>query len=113
MQVPLFEAHFDDAKREMIRVSKVLLIPFPMILLVTSPKKFKNLVIVTAMCFGVLAIKGAIFGVRTGGESRVWGPPDSLIADNNTFGLSAYISLPHLLYLAPTQHKRAYRVAYF
>src|SRR5260370_13699331 len=101
MQVPLFEAHFDDAKREMIRVSKVLLIPFPMILLVTSPKKFKNLVIVTAMSFGVLAIKGAIFGVRTGGGSPVWGPPHFFISHNNAFALSVNMSLPRLLYLDP------------
>ncbi len=113
MQVPLFEAHLDDAKREMIRVSKVLLITFTMILLVTSPKKFKNLVIVTAMSFGVLAIKGAIFGVRTGGESRVWGPPDSFIADNNAFGLAVNMSLPMLLYLARDEQKRAYRWLYY
>jgi len=113
MQVPLFEAHLDDAKRELIRVSKVLLITFTMILLVTSQKKFKNLVIVTAMSFGVLAIKGAIFGLRTGGESRVWGPPDSFIADNNSFALAVNMSLPMLFYLAREEQRRAYRWLYY
>lgn len=113
MQVPLFAGHLDDAKREMIRVSKVLLITFTMILLVTSQKKFKNLVIVTAMCFGLLAIKGAIFGVRTGGESRVWGPPDSFIADNNAFALAVNMSLPMLFFLAREEKRRAYRWIYY
>lgn len=113
MQVPLFQEHLDDAKREMIRVSKVLLITFTMILLVTSQKKFKNLVIVTAMSFGVLAIKGAIFGFRTGGESRVWGPPDSFIADNNSFGLAVNMSLPMLFFLARDEQRRFYRWLYY
>jgi putative inorganic carbon (HCO3(-)) transporter len=113
LQVPLFEGHLDDAKREMIRVSKVLLITFTMILLITSQKKFKNLVIVTAMSFGVLAIKGAIFGVRTGGESRIWGPPDSFIADNNSFALAVNMSLPMLFYLAREEQRRVYRWLYY
>src|SRR5207245_4211869 len=71
MQVPLFQGHLLDAQLELVRVSKVLLITFTMILLVTSREKFRNLVIVTAMSFGLLALKWAIFGFRTGGESRV------------------------------------------
>jgi len=43
---------------------------------VTSHSRFKSLVIVTALSFGALALKGTIFGLRTFGESRVWGPPD-------------------------------------
>jgi putative inorganic carbon (hco3(-)) transporter len=113
MQVPLFEGHIDDAKREMIRVSKVLLITFSMILLVTSRKKFKYLVIVTAMSFGLLVIKGAIFGIRTGGESRVWGPPDSFISDNNAFGLAVNMSLPMLFFLAREEKRRNYRMVYY
>jgi probable O-glycosylation ligase (exosortase A-associated) len=80
---------------------------------VTSQKKFKNLVIVTAMSFGVLAIKGAIFGIRTSGESRVWGPPDSFISDNNAFGLAVNMSLPMLIFLARDEKRRFYRWCYY
>ena len=113
MQVPLFEGHILDAQREWVRVSKVLLITVAMILLVTSQKKFRGLVIVTAMSFGLLAIKGAIFGIRTSGEARVWGPPDSFIADNNAFGLAVNMSLPMLFFLAREEQKRAYRWLYY
>ncbi len=109
MQVPLFQGHVLDAKLEWVRVSKVLLITFAMILLVTSHQRFKSLVMVTAMSFGFLAIKGAIFGLRTGGEFRVWGPPDSFIADNNSFALAVNMSLPMLFFLARDEKKRAYR----
>jgi len=109
MQVPLFQGHIVDAKLEWIRVGKVLLITFTMILLVTSHQRLKSLVMVTAMSFGLLAIKGAIFGLRTGGESRVWGPPDSFIADNNSFALAVNMSLPMLFFLARDENRRAYR----
>lgn len=109
MQVPLFQGHLLDAQREWVRVSKVLLVTFAMILLVTSRQRLKSLVMVTAMSFGVHAIRGAIFGIRTSGQSRVWGPPDSFIADNNAFALAVNMSLPMLFLLARDEKRRAYR----
>jgi len=113
MQVPLFYGHLDDAKLEWIRVGKVLLITFTMILLVTTHQRLKALVLVTAMSFGVLAIRGAIFGVRTAGEARVWGPPDSFITDNNSFALAVNMSLPMLLFLARDDRRRPYRLLFY
>jgi len=109
MQVPLFHGHILESKLEWIRVGKVLLITFTMILLVTSHQRLKSLVMVTAMSFGVLAIRGAIFGLRTGGESRVWGPPDSILTDNNSFALAVNMSLPMLFFLARDEKRRIYR----
>ncbi len=113
LQVPFFQAHIDDSRLELIRVSKVLLITFVMILLVTSYSRFKSLVIVTALSFGALALKGTIFGLRTFGESRVWGPPDSFISDNNAFALAVNMSLPMLFFLARDEKKRLYRWLYY
>jgi probable O-glycosylation ligase (exosortase A-associated) len=112
-QTPFFQGHIDDAELELVRVSKVLLITFTMILLVTSHQRLKSLVMVTAMSFGLLAIKGGIFGIRTAGESRVWGPPDSFIADNNAFALAVNMSLPMLLFLARDEKRRSYRWLYY
>jgi probable O-glycosylation ligase (exosortase A-associated) len=113
LQVPLFQGHIDDARLELVRVSKVLLITLAMILLVTSHQRLKSLVLVTAMSFGLLAIKGSIFGFRTGGESRVWGPPDSFIADNNSFALAVNMCLPMLLFLARDEKRRSYRWLFY
>ena len=113
MTVPLFQGHIDFARLELIRVSKVLLITFAMIVLVTTRQRLKYLVAVTAMSFGLLVIKGAIFGIRTAGQARVWGPPDSFITDNNSFALAVNISLPMLLFLARDEKKRIYRLGLY
>jgi len=97
--VAIFADHIEDAQVALIRVSKVLLMTFVLILVVTSKKKLDILFIVTALCFGALAIKGTLFGTRTGGEFRVWGPPDSFVYDNNDLGLALNMTLPMMFYL--------------
>jgi putative inorganic carbon (HCO3(-)) transporter len=99
-QVAIFADHIVDAQAKLISVSKVLLMTFVLILLVTSKKKLDYLFIVTALSFGALAIKGTFFGVRTAGDFRVWGPPDSFVYDNNDLGLALNMSLPMMFYLA-------------
>jgi putative inorganic carbon (HCO3(-)) transporter len=99
-QVPIFADHIADAQARLIAVSKALLMTFVLILLVTSKKKLDYLFIVTALSFGALAIKGTVFGVRTEGSFRVWGPPDSFVADNNDFGLALNMTLPVMFYMA-------------
>jgi len=99
-QVPRFVGHVDDGMNELVRVSKNILMVFVMILLVTSAKKLHYLLLLTASCFGVLALKASLFGARTSGEERVWGPPDSFLADNNGFGLALNMALPMLFFLA-------------
>jgi probable O-glycosylation ligase (exosortase A-associated) len=56
-----------------------------------------------------LAIKGALFGVRTGGDFRVWGPPESFVADNNDFGLAMNIALPLMFFMAAQESNRKIR----
>ncbi len=111
MHTPAFAGHVADAIFEMNRVSKALLMTYVMALLVTSEKKLKYLVLVTAFSFGILAIKGAVFGLRTAGAERVWGPPDSFIADNNGFALALNMTLPFLFYLARAESNRWLRLA--
>jgi probable O-glycosylation ligase (exosortase A-associated) len=91
---PIFAGHIADAKLELIRVSKILLMTFVIILLTTSEKRLKWVFLVTAFSFGVLALRGALFAVATGGSSRVVGPPDSFLAENNGFALALNMSLP-------------------
>ncbi len=100
VQVPLFADHIEPGKALLERVSKILLMTVVMILVVTSRKKLQYLFLVTALSFGFLAIKGTLFGIRTGGQFRVWGPPDSFIADNNDVALAINMSLPMMFFLA-------------
>jgi len=111
MNTPAFAGHVADARFQMERVSKVLIFTFVAILAVTSREKLRLLSMLTAFSFGVLAIKGTLFGLRTGGTSRVWGPPDSFIADNNDMALALNMSLPLLFFLAREEKNRTLRIA--
>jgi putative inorganic carbon (HCO3(-)) transporter len=99
-QVPIFADHIDDAKVRLIAVSKVFLMTFVIIMMVTSRKKLEYLFLVTAASFGMLAIKGTIFGLNTAGEFRVWGPPGSFVYDNNDLGLALNMTLPIMFFMA-------------
>jgi probable O-glycosylation ligase (exosortase A-associated) len=104
--VPAFSTHVEAGMASLTRVSKVLLVIFLTILLVTSRERLRSLYLVLALSIGVLAIKGAIFGIRTGGENRVWGPPDSFLADNNDLALATNMALPILFFLAAEEKRR-------
>jgi probable O-glycosylation ligase (exosortase A-associated) len=104
--VPIFSQHIDAGMAQLVRVSKVLLITFVTILLVTSRDRLRNLFLVLGLSIGVLAIKGALFGIRTGGENRVWGPPESFLADNNDLALATNMALPILFFLAAEEKRR-------
>ncbi len=107
---PLFAAHIAEGTTQLVRVSKILLMTVATVLLVTSKKELKYLYLVTSFSFGLLAIKGALFGMRTGGESRVWGPPDTFIADNNDMALALNMSLPIFFFLAQEEENRLLRI---
>lgn len=104
--VPLFAMHMGDAAYEMSHISKILLMSFVMILVITTRERLRGVLLVSAGSLGLLAIKATIFGLRTSGESRVWGPPDSFLADNNAFGLALNMSLPILFFLGRRETNR-------
>jgi probable O-glycosylation ligase (exosortase A-associated) len=106
-------AHTSEAVFQLGRICKILVMAVVTILLVTSKRRFRYLVLVTAVSIGVLALKGAIFGVRTGGQSRIWGPPDSFLADNNDFGLALNMCLPMFFYLAQSEPGRLLRRTWY
>lgn len=107
--VPLFQGHIPDARAELVRVSKILLMTVVMILVVNTRERLKYVFFVTAFSFVPLVFKGALFGFRTGGESRVWGPPESFLADNNGFALAVNMSLPILFYFGRIEQNRILR----
>ena len=107
---PILADHQAEAQTQLIVISKVLLMTFLMIRLTTSKERLRYLMLVTALCFGVLAIKGGVFGIMTGGQYRVFGPPDSFIADNNDFGLAMNIALPMLFFLGRDEKNKKLRM---
>jgi probable O-glycosylation ligase (exosortase A-associated) len=107
--VPLLSMHVADGREQWIIITKILLMTGFTILLTNSPQRLRLLLLVTVFSFAGLALKGALFGVRTSGDFRVWGPPESFVEDNNDFGLALNIALPLMFFMASTDQSRKIR----
>jgi probable O-glycosylation ligase (exosortase A-associated) len=107
---PIFAATSLDARTQLIEISKVLLMTFVTILLVNSRERLRGLCLVIAVSIGIFALKGVIFGARTAGESRIYGPPQSFLADNNDLALAMNMTLPILFFIARETESRFLRI---
>jgi len=67
--------------------------------LLTSRTRIHALVWMIVISVGYYGIKGGAFAVNTGGAYRVWGPPGSLINDNNNCAAALLTILPLVNYL--------------
>lgn len=105
-QVPLFAGHIQEGTDRLIQIAKILLMTFVTILLVTSKTRLRQLVLVIALSLGVRAVWAGLFGIETGGQSRVYGPHDSFLEDNNDFALALNMTLPLLYYLIADEPRR-------
>lgn len=91
-----------DAEADYPQWSKVMKIYFMIFIglaLLSSKEHILALAWVAAGSLAVLGVKGGAFTLATGGNYRVWGPPDSFIADNNEFALSLIVTIPLLRFL--------------
>ena len=109
-RVTEFIGHTDAARTHLEEVSKILLMTFVTILLVTSQKKFRLLMLVILGSFGVRAFFGAIFFITTGGQYQVFGPEGSFLEDNNDFGLALNMTIPIFFFMARAEPKWWMRV---
>ena len=81
------------------KVMKIYLMVFVGLALLHSKLHVLTLAWVAAGSLALLGMKGGVFTVLTGGNYRVWGPPDSFITDNNEFALSLVMTIPLLRFL--------------
>jgi probable O-glycosylation ligase (exosortase A-associated) len=61
------------------------------------------------MCVAFFGVKGGIFTLLTGAQSRVYGPPDSQIHDNNAVSVAVVMIIPLIYYLYQETKRRAVR----
>lgn len=102
---PLFAHHAGDTWYRWQFVSKILLMTMATLVIVEDFRQLHVFMRVLAGCFGVFVAKGFPFVVLTGGQHRVYGPPNSMIADNNDFGLALNMTVPLFFYLAQIEEK--------
>jgi probable O-glycosylation ligase (exosortase A-associated) len=109
--VPEFAGHVQDANAHLAEVSKILLMTFLTILLVSSKTKLRVLVLVILASFGLKALVAAVFYLQTGGEFQIWGPEGSFLYDNNDFGLAMNMTIPMFFYMAQAERRWWIRIA--
>ena len=96
----LFAIYPDHAVDQLIYVSKILLMVFLTMSLMTDRSRLEMLLRVIALSIGFVGLKGAVFVIATGGENMVWGPEGSFLEANNSIGLAMAMNVPLLYYLS-------------
>lgn len=105
-RMPEFMDFAGDTWFEWRLVSKVLLMALVTVAVVNTWERFRIFLYVVAGCFGFLVVKAVPFMILSGGTFRLYGPPGSMIADNNDFGLALNMTLPIFFFLAATEEHR-------
>jgi putative inorganic carbon (HCO3(-)) transporter len=84
-------------------VSKILLMTLVTIGMVHTWNRLRWLMLTIAFAFGLMVLKTVPFLIVSGGGARLYGPENSMIADNNDFGLALNLVLPFFFFLAKTE----------
>jgi probable O-glycosylation ligase (exosortase A-associated) len=88
------------------RAIKIQIMILATLWLMGTRERIEATVWVIALSIGVFGVKGGLFALVTGGEYRVWGPPDSFIEGNNEIALALIIVLPLMRYLQVQVNER-------
>jgi probable O-glycosylation ligase (exosortase A-associated) len=99
----LFAHHAEETLFRWGFVSKILLMTIVTIGVVDSFERLSMIIRVIAGCFGFFVLKALPFMLLTGGVFRLYGPENSMIGDNNDFGLALNMTLPLFFGLAQTE----------
>jgi probable O-glycosylation ligase (exosortase A-associated) len=106
-------ALFATAWPEWEKFIKVLVMTFVTVMLMDTRPKLRMLLVVVVLSIGIMAAHGAIWGVVTGAQYRLWGPPGSSLEDNNAMGLALNMTIPLALFLSRTEPRKRDRLAFF
>lgn len=87
------------ANGEWIRVMKTLFFVLVSMAVLNTEKDIKQYAWVVALSLGFYGFKGGLFTIMTGGTSRVIGPTDTYISDNNDLALALLATVPLIWYL--------------
>lgn len=95
----LFALNPVDAVPEWQRMIKIQLMILTTLLVMGGRERIRMLVWCIVVSIGFFGVKGGVFTLLTGGNFRVWGPPDSFIEGNNEIALALLVIIPLMRYL--------------
>lgn len=81
------------------RTIKVLLGLLVTATMLTDRRRLQALIWVMVLSIGYFGVRGGIFALLTGGNYRVWGPEQTMIADNNHLAAAMLVTLPLMNFL--------------
>jgi probable O-glycosylation ligase (exosortase A-associated) len=93
------------------RVIKILFITVLTIIMLTDRERIDGLIWVIVISIGFFAVKGGLFSLASAGHYKVWGPPGSVIMDNNALAVGTIMTLPLVRYLQMTSKNKWVRMA--
>ncbi|MCX7372357.1 MAG: putative O-glycosylation ligase, exosortase A system-associated [Alphaproteobacteria bacterium] len=81
------------------QVIKVMLGLLVTAALLTERRRIHALVWVMVISLGYYGVRGGLFAIVNGGSYRVWGPPQTMITDNNHLAAALLVALPLMNWL--------------
>ena len=93
------------------KVIKIQVIILLAMMIIRTPESMQLMLWVIYLSVGFFGIKGGIFTILHGGNYRIYGPPDSYIADNNSLAVALLMVLPLGYYLFGREQRRWVRYA--
>jgi putative inorganic carbon (HCO3(-)) transporter len=102
--------HPDLAYLQWKKVMKIMFMTFVGIWLLHSRLQMHALLWAIVASLAFYGVKGGVFALLTGGEFRVYGPPESEVADNNSIAFALVMVLPLMSYLAGSVQGRWVRL---
>lgn len=101
------------AQFKLTQFFKTILMTVVALTLIKSEKRLNYYIWIAVISIGYFSFKGGIFTVMTGGNFRVWGPPDSNIMGNNALAMATLMVLPLMVYLGQTATNRWVRIGMY
>lgn len=102
----VFAINVEAAFTKWTQVIKILGMAFVAMCMLQDRERINQMVWVMACSLGFYGFRGGIFTILTGGNYRVWGPPDTFINDNNQLALALVMIVPLIWYLYLNATKR-------
>ncbi len=78
---------------------KTFVLLFLILATATTKARLHALIWVIVISLGFYGVKGGVFSILHGGNYKVWGPPNTIIYDNNQLALALGLALPLMNYL--------------
>jgi probable O-glycosylation ligase (exosortase A-associated) len=99
----------DEAWQRWREVMKVHAMTLVILAMLTTRRRLELLLAVLVASIGFFSVKGGAW-VLTGAFGRVWGPPDSMIEDNNYLAVATTMIIPLMRYFQQRSNQRWVRL---